>query len=114
MRHSGKSTESDKDESKSRAAASVGMFRPTLAKAQKVVKAAAEEPAKYGDLQVKMGAMGMVNAASKELKRRKREEKYEPRGGQSWCEYTQKRVCGLDTKRGDEDKMKGGDIHGGR
>lgn len=51
-------------------ASTVGMSRPTYAKAQEVVEAAEQEPGLFGDLVAKMDDSGKVDGAHKELKKR--------------------------------------------
>jgi len=64
-------TKHEANKASARAAAAVGMSRPTLKKAQEVVAAAKAEPEKYGDLQKRMDATGKVDGAHKELIRRR-------------------------------------------
>lgn len=56
-----------------RVASTVGMSRPTYAKAAEVVRAAEEDPARFGGLLEKMDDTGNVHGAFKELKRARRE-----------------------------------------
>jgi hypothetical protein len=58
-------------------AEAVGMSRPTYEKAKKVVEAAREDPAAFGDLPNRMDQTGKVHQAHQEMKRRQRRQELE-------------------------------------
>ena len=59
----------------------VGMTRPTLAKAMKVVIAARENPGEYGPLVEQMDRTGKITPAFKELQRRQGNGVTQPQPG---------------------------------
>ncbi len=75
LEHGVNFTPCEAGKARDKVAEAVGMSHPTLAKATAVVLAAEENPEKFGDLVEKMDKSGKVDAAAKELKKRKRHEK---------------------------------------
>jgi ParB-like chromosome segregation protein Spo0J len=59
-------------ESRTKAAAAVGMSHDTLGKAAEVVEAAAKDPEAYGDLAAEMDATGKVDPAHRKMRDRKK------------------------------------------
>jgi ParB family chromosome partitioning protein len=68
-------TDREKGEAKDIVAAAVGMSRPTLDKATKVMAASKSDPEKFGDLAEKMRSTGKVSPAYKEMVNRNTREK---------------------------------------